>query len=446
MLQDESGTLRCPQIRFSEEEVKQFYKPWSKALVVRVLEKSFGYLGLRRRLEYLWAKGGRIQVSDLSNDYFLVRFSDVDDYHRAAFQGPWKMYDYYITVARWTPSFNEEEAIQKILTWVRLPKLPIHFFNHTAVNRIGNHIGKTIRMDLATAEGARARYARVCVEIDLSKPLLGKYMIGDRVFYVEYESIENICYECGFYGHKIGSCPSSKSSIPEDVPSNVEKVSEHKETEEGDTGSWMVVTRKQKKRAPQNRATSHSGKGNKFTVLNQEVEHPDDPHGTPKPTAKTQKVQITKSTKESTPISPATTSIVTDEVVTIKWPLVPRTPLGDVTNSSGPPQGYSKAVHSQECTVPQASFSLVQVPVTSENPIFYSQQTRGNSTASKRAAKGKSNLSKALPTQTENRKSVQEGRPKVKSFKLHGFDQNLSNGNTVQNPRTKMGRPPDASQ
>ncbi|CAN1152853.1 hypothetical protein LINPERHAP2_LOCUS19015 [Linum perenne] len=406
MLQDESGTLRCPQIRFSEEEVKQFYKPWSKALVVRVLEKSFGYLGLRRRLEYLWAKGGRIQVSDLSNDYFLVRFSDVDDYHRAAFQGPWKI----------------------------------------AVNRIGNHIGKTIRMDLATAEGARARYARVCVEIDLSKPLLGKYMIGDRVFYVEYESIENICYECGFYGHKIGSCPSSKSSIPEDVPSNVEKVSEHKETEEGDTGSWMVVTRKQKKRAPQNRATSHSGKGNKFTVLNQEVEHPDDPHGTPKPTAKTQKVQITKSTKESTPISPATTSIVTDEVVTIKWPLVPRTPLGDVTNSSGPPQGYSKAVHSQECTVPQASFSLVQVPVTSENPIFYSQQTRGNSTASKRAAKGKSNLSKALPTQTENRKSVQEGRPKVKSFKLHGFDQNLSNGNTVQNPRTKMGRPPDASQ
>ncbi|CAN1142227.1 hypothetical protein LINPERHAP2_LOCUS12970 [Linum perenne] len=406
MLQDESGTLRCPQIRFSEEEVKQFYKPWSKALVVRVLEKSFGYLGLRRRLEYLWAKGGRIQVSDLSNDYFLVRFSDADDYHRAAFQGPWKI----------------------------------------AVNRIGNHIGKTIRMDLATAEGARARYARVCVEIDLSKPLLGKYMIGDRVFYVEYESIENICYECGFYGHKIGSCPSSKSSIPEDAPANVEKVSEHKETEEGDTGSWMVVTRKQKKRAPQNRATSHSGKGNQFTVLNQEVEHPDEPHETPKPTAKTQKVQVTKSTKDSTPNIPATNSIVTDEVVTIKWPLVPRSPLGDVTNSSGPPQGYSTAVQSQECTVPQASFSLVQVPVTSENPIFYSQQTRGNSTASKRAPKGKSNLSKAMPTQTENRKSVQEGRPKVKTFKLHGFDQKLGNGNTVQNPRTKMGRPPDASQ
>ncbi|CAN1149042.1 hypothetical protein LINPERHAP2_LOCUS16804 [Linum perenne] len=50
------------------------------------------------------------------------------------------------------------------MTWVRLPKLPIHYFNHVAVNRIGNYIGKTMRMDLATSEGARARYARVCVD------------------------------------------------------------------------------------------------------------------------------------------------------------------------------------------------------------------------------------------------------------------------------------------
>ncbi|CAN1234570.1 hypothetical protein LINPERPRIM_LOCUS4250, partial [Linum perenne] len=112
--------------------------------------------------------------------------------------GPWKIFDYYITVGRWTPNFNDEAPIQKILTWVRLPKLPIQFFNCLAVERIGNHIGRTVRLDLATAEDARARYARVCVEIDLSKPLLGKYIIDDQVFLVEYESLDNICYSCGF--------------------------------------------------------------------------------------------------------------------------------------------------------------------------------------------------------------------------------------------------------
>ncbi|CAN1154211.1 hypothetical protein LINPERHAP2_LOCUS19877, partial [Linum perenne] len=122
---------------------------------------------------------------------------------------------------RWTPSFNEEDPIRTILTWVRLPKLLIHYFKHVAVNRIGNHIGKMIWMDLATAKGARARNARVCVEIDLSKPLFGKYMIGDRVFYIEYESIENFCYLCGLYGCKAESCPSCKPVVSPTEPPTV---------------------------------------------------------------------------------------------------------------------------------------------------------------------------------------------------------------------------------
>ncbi|CAN1130645.1 hypothetical protein LINPERPRIM_LOCUS13350 [Linum perenne] len=39
-------------------------------------------------------------------------------------------------------------------------------------------------MDLATAEGARARYPRVCVEVDISKHLLGMYIIEDRFFFM----------------------------------------------------------------------------------------------------------------------------------------------------------------------------------------------------------------------------------------------------------------------
>ncbi|CAN1149247.1 hypothetical protein LINPERHAP2_LOCUS16918 [Linum perenne] len=31
-----------------------------------------------------------------------------------------------------------------------------------------------VKLDLATSEGARARYVWVCVEVDLSKPLLGR--------------------------------------------------------------------------------------------------------------------------------------------------------------------------------------------------------------------------------------------------------------------------------
>ncbi|CAN1167635.1 hypothetical protein LINPERHAP2_LOCUS27344 [Linum perenne] len=182
----------------------------------------------------------------MANDFFLVRLSDQEDYQRAAFGGPWKLYDYYIFVARWSPLFNDEEPIKTIMTWVRLPKLPIHYFNQVAVNRIGNYIGETIRMDLATSEGARARYVRVCVEIDLTKPLLGKYMIEDRVYHIVYESLENICFTCGFYGHKDDACPTiHKDPV---VPQADEARMEQEVETEGDIGQWMTVCRRQKNR------------------------------------------------------------------------------------------------------------------------------------------------------------------------------------------------------
>ncbi|CAN1825716.1 Uncharacterized protein At4g02000 [Linum perenne] len=246
MQEDEVDNPRCPKIAFSDEEIKSFYKPWSKAIVVKVLEKSFSYLSIKKRLEFLWAKAGRIQVADLANSFFLVRFSSEDDYQRAAFGGPWKIYDYYITVARWSPSFHDEEPIKKILTWVRLPRLPIHYFNEVVVTRIGNYIGKTVRLDLATSAGARARYARVCVEVDLTKPLLGKYIIDNRVYRVEYESLENICFSCGVYGHKEDRCPDKEvtQTAGKDDKAPPEKVT----TPEADVSVWMTVSRRNKKR------------------------------------------------------------------------------------------------------------------------------------------------------------------------------------------------------
>ncbi|CAN1787565.1 hypothetical protein LINPERHAP1_LOCUS17702 [Linum perenne] len=129
----------------------------------------------------------------MTHNLFLVRFANEDDSAKAAFDGPWKIYDYYISVSQWSMSFDEDEPIKSILTWVRLPKLPIHYFNSMAVHRIGNYIGRTVQLDLATLDRSRCQYTCVCVEVDLTKPLLGKYMLEDRVLKIKYESLENVC-------------------------------------------------------------------------------------------------------------------------------------------------------------------------------------------------------------------------------------------------------------
>ncbi|CAN1130105.1 hypothetical protein LINPERPRIM_LOCUS13038 [Linum perenne] len=56
MQEDSIPNPLCPVISFSDQEIPSFYKAWSKALVVKVLEKSFTFPVIKRRLEALWAE------------------------------------------------------------------------------------------------------------------------------------------------------------------------------------------------------------------------------------------------------------------------------------------------------------------------------------------------------------------------------------------------------
>ncbi|CAN1853454.1 hypothetical protein LINPERHAP1_LOCUS41027 [Linum perenne] len=135
-----------------------------------------------------------------------------------------------------------------ILTWVCLPKLPIHFFNQVVVNIIGNFIGRTIRMDLTTSEGVRTHYARVYIEVDLSKFLLGKYIIENHVSRMEYEFLENIFFMCGFYVHNIDSWPLTQIIVETETETNEKAATLDQLFVEGDTGSWMTIQHFERKR------------------------------------------------------------------------------------------------------------------------------------------------------------------------------------------------------
>ncbi|CAN1154381.1 hypothetical protein LINPERHAP2_LOCUS19982 [Linum perenne] len=342
---------------------------------------------MKRRLEALWARSGPIQVSDLANNFFLVRFSSESDYSTAAFGGPWKIFDFYIAVAKWSPSFNEEGPIQSILTWVRLPRLPIHYFNPVAVKRIGDHIGKTVRLDLATKEGARGRFARVCVEIDISKPLLGKYMIEDRIFKIEYESLENICFDCGFYGHKKDVClartvtqaaesASAKLTVSDDVVVDQE------------VGEWMTVQRRNRRKPAKNTEPPRPQKpvAQGFTVLQVEETVP-----AGKEIALKEHKEVASSSgsheKNFDSIAGSLQKVLDEailkqpeegQMVKLNSDRASRQSLRDITNSPIPKAAEKALVRDDPMVGMEHEFggsiaNLVNVPVVYQNPTFQAE-------------------------------------------------------------------------
>lgn len=68
-----------PVVQVSKEVIKEACRPWKKAIIVKLLGKRLGLHFLRNRLLKVWCPVGDMEMIDLENDYFLLRFSDSTD-------------------------------------------------------------------------------------------------------------------------------------------------------------------------------------------------------------------------------------------------------------------------------------------------------------------------------------------------------------------------------
>ncbi|KAA3468387.1 GroES-like zinc-binding alcohol dehydrogenase family protein [Gossypium australe] len=183
---------------------------------------------------------------DIENGYYLVKLHSTYDYTKVLSQGPWLVYGQYLTVQPWTKEFSPSQPFPNIvLAWIRLPGLPGYLYKKKIIEEIGGLIGKVVRLDLNTNSKTRGRFARMVVYINLDKPLTVEVLINGMKQRVEYESLPEICFNCGKYGHIKEFCPrlqietTSEKVQAENIPLEVEK-----EGEEETYGPWMVVDRK----------------------------------------------------------------------------------------------------------------------------------------------------------------------------------------------------------
>lgn len=82
----------------------------------------------------------------------------------------------------------------------------MNLYHKSILLGIAKGLGKPIKVDLTTANLERARFARVCVEVNLKKPLKETVLINGERYYVSYEVLTNICSICGLYGHTVHTC------------------------------------------------------------------------------------------------------------------------------------------------------------------------------------------------------------------------------------------------
>lgn len=101
---------------------------------------------------------------------------------------------------------------KKVAVWLRIPKFPLELYNATFLARIGSSIGSMLKIDKLTIH-SKGQFARICVEVDLEKPLVSHIVVRGYNLLIEYEGLHLICFSCGKYGHKVNQCPEKVNPV-----------------------------------------------------------------------------------------------------------------------------------------------------------------------------------------------------------------------------------------
>ncbi|KAJ1386948.1 hypothetical protein SESBI_40414 [Sesbania bispinosa] len=103
---------------------------------------------LQQRLLRMWQPTGSKKMIDLENDYYLIRFS------------------------------NLEDVGKRVAVWVRIPALPIEHYDKNILWRIGSSLGHMMKIDQNTL---RERSATHYDEFLTERAKFAIYMCGDRL-------------------------------------------------------------------------------------------------------------------------------------------------------------------------------------------------------------------------------------------------------------------------
>lgn len=83
------------------------------------------------------------------------------------------------------------------------------YYKEDVLFALASSIGTLVKIDINIRLATYARFAKVCMEIDLTKPLVACFCLDDKWYFMEYEGIHTICFSGGMYGHRSEVCPTT---------------------------------------------------------------------------------------------------------------------------------------------------------------------------------------------------------------------------------------------
>ncbi|XP_019246473.1 PREDICTED: uncharacterized protein LOC109226128 [Nicotiana attenuata] len=155
---------------------------------------------IERFIASQWNFVSKPKVYYHNDGFFVVRFKNEEERNEVLYSGPCTIQNRPVITKAWTTDFDfNEEVLKTLPLWVKLPNLPLNCWGMDSLSRIGSGLGIPMYADECTTKVERISYARILVEMDITKPLPTKIIVKDPS--VVYDWKPTYCSTCLQLGH-----------------------------------------------------------------------------------------------------------------------------------------------------------------------------------------------------------------------------------------------------
>lgn len=162
------------------QDVCELASFWDCSLVIYVVGGLVSADILRGFIRKHWTHVRMPGIHSHEDGYFMVKFSSNEECTEILNGGPYFLNKAPMIVKKWSKEFDfKEEILRVIPVWIRLPSLPLHCWGAETLSRIMSAVGVPVVADDCTAKQLKVSYARVLVEIDVTKEFMKEIRIRD---------------------------------------------------------------------------------------------------------------------------------------------------------------------------------------------------------------------------------------------------------------------------
>lgn len=196
-----------PTACLSSDDISAATSKWENAIIMYVIDDCPSLKYINTFISKHWNCAVQPDVFYHNEGYYVVRFASSEEKNSVLYSGPYTIANRPVIVKSWSADFDFHNEILKVVPlWIQLPNLPLTCWGLESLSRIGSTLGIPLFADECTSNQSRISYARLLVEIDVTRPLLHKIMVENpdgKCFeqQIVYDWEPPFCKKCQQVGH-----------------------------------------------------------------------------------------------------------------------------------------------------------------------------------------------------------------------------------------------------